>query len=167
MRTRFFWGAGGDEHRVERVKLDRFIASKDDGGLWIGSLFSFNIAMIFRWWRRFYKSPNLLWVRVIKVIYGWEGGCRNLISPTSVQGSWVSIIRMFTQLRHKDIDLQSFCPIRVGNGTITSFWHDVWTGDVPLSSIFPRDYLLDLHRYVSIGMMCGRVKQRYDTIRFY
>ena len=62
---------------------------------------------------------------MIKDIDGLDGACRNFISPTSEIVPWVGVIRMFSQLRQKDIDLHSFCPIRVGYGTITSFWHDV------------------------------------------
>ena len=57
---------------------------------------------------------------------------------------------MFSQLRQNDIDLQYLCPIRVGDVTRTSFWHDVWRDDMPLSVSFPRIYALDLHRHDSI-----------------
>ena len=47
------------------------------------------------------------------------------------------------------MDLRSFCLIRVGDGSNTSFWHDVWKGDQPLAVSFPRIYALDIHRRVS------------------
>lgn len=107
--------------------------------------------MIFRWWWRFYYFPDLLLVRVIKSIYALGGACKNSSYPIIGQCPWVRVIRMFSQLCHKYIDLQSIFPIRVGDGTRTSFWHDVWRGDVILSASFPRVYALNLHRHVSIS----------------
>ena len=31
------------------------------------------------------------------------------------------------------------------------FLHDVWRGEMPMSSSFPRVYALDLHRHVSVS----------------
>ena len=56
LRATLFWGADSDERRMHWVRWDRFLASRDEGGLGIGNLFSFNRAMIFQWWWRFYHS---------------------------------------------------------------------------------------------------------------
>ena len=57
---------------------------------------------------------------------------------------------MLKQLRDWGVDLLSFSPIRVGDGSNTSFWHDIWKGDQPLAVSFPRINALDIHRSVSI-----------------
>ncbi|GJT35661.1 RNA-directed DNA polymerase, eukaryota [Tanacetum coccineum] len=91
------------------------------GGLGIGSLFSLNQALILKWRWRFFQNPNALWVRVIKAVHGGPG-----IIPLS------------------------FLRKRVGNGTDTKFWQDVWIGEISLQSKFPRLYRLALNKECSI-----------------
>ncbi|GJT51983.1 hypothetical protein Tco_0978140 [Tanacetum coccineum] len=52
IRAKFFWG----------------------GGLNIGSLKAFNLALLQKWRWRLLSSPNALWVQVIKAYHGQEGG---------------------------------------------------------------------------------------------
>lgn len=58
---------------MQWVKWEKVIASRDEGRLGIGSLFSFNRVMIFCWLWRFNHSRDLFWVRVIKSMYGSDG----------------------------------------------------------------------------------------------
>ncbi|GJZ46363.1 RNA-directed DNA polymerase, eukaryota, reverse transcriptase zinc-binding domain protein [Tanacetum coccineum] len=44
------------------------------------------------------------------------------------------------------IDLLSYCVRKIGNGALTRFWEDVWCGDKPLKTLFPRIYQLDLNK---------------------
>lgn len=125
IRARFFWGADLAERHMHWVRWDKVLAIKDKGGLGVGSLFSFNRTMMFRWQWRFFHSPDLMWARVIRSLYGSDGGSRTLITIRVGSGPWYGVIRMFTQLRDRDIDIRSLCPIRVGDGHHTSFWHDV------------------------------------------
>ena len=69
LRTLFF-GADIGERKINWVSWSRVLASKENGGLGVGSLFSFNKAMLFKWRCRFFKNPNALWVSVIKAIHG-------------------------------------------------------------------------------------------------
>lgn len=138
LRAKFFWGADVDERRMHRVRWDRVLASREEGGLGVGSLFSFNRAMMFRWWWIFYHSPNLLWARLVKYLYGPDGGCKSLPSRIVSTGPWIGVMRMFIQLRDRGLDIRSLCPIRVGDGCYTSFWHDVWMGETSLATTFHR-----------------------------
>ncbi|GKD07433.1 hypothetical protein Tco_1187118, partial [Tanacetum coccineum] len=45
------------------------LASFDKGGLAIGSVKSFNLALLHKWRWRFYSSPDSLWVNVIKALH--------------------------------------------------------------------------------------------------
>nr|GEV58519.1 RNA-directed DNA polymerase, eukaryota, reverse transcriptase zinc-binding domain protein [Tanacetum cinerariifolium] len=49
-------------------------------------------------------------------------------------------------LRGLGIDLLSNCVRKIGNGFSTRFWEDVWCGEQPLKTIFPRIYLLETYR---------------------
>nr|GEV32532.1 RNA-directed DNA polymerase, eukaryota, reverse transcriptase zinc-binding domain protein [Tanacetum cinerariifolium] len=44
------------------------------------------------------------------------------------------------------IDLLSYRVRKIGNGSSTRFWEDVWCGEQPLKTIFPRIYLLETNR---------------------
>ena len=48
LRARFFWGADQGEKRMHWMRWDRVLTSQEEGGLGIGSLFSFNRAMLFK-----------------------------------------------------------------------------------------------------------------------
>lgn len=38
------------------------------------------------------------------------------------------MIRMLFQLKDRGLDLLSFCSIKIGDGSMNSFWHDVRKG---------------------------------------
>lgn len=44
-----FWGVELDDRRMHSVQWDRVLADNIEGGLGVGSLFSFNMAMLFHW----------------------------------------------------------------------------------------------------------------------
>ncbi|KAL4584913.1 hypothetical protein LXL04_009524 [Taraxacum kok-saghyz] len=151
LRARFFWGADVGERKLHWVRWDRVLSSIQDGGLGVGSLFSFNRAMLFKWWWRFFHSPNLLWVKVVKSIYGSDGGRPQVDSMRVSKGPWSGVLRMLGRLRVQELDLVSMCPKRLGNGESTNFWHDRWLGGRILAAEFPRVYALDSLQSISVG----------------
>ncbi|PWA76520.1 reverse transcriptase domain, Reverse transcriptase zinc-binding domain protein [Artemisia annua] len=60
--------------------------------------------------------------------------------------TWDAILSSVHILKSKGIDLLSYCIRKVGNGVSTRFWNDIWIGDQPLNSKFPRIYMLDNDR---------------------
>ncbi|GJT50984.1 RNA-directed DNA polymerase, eukaryota, reverse transcriptase zinc-binding domain protein [Tanacetum coccineum] len=51
------------------VKWDIILASLDQGGLGVGSLKAFNLALLQKWRWRLVTKPDSLWVKVIKAIH--------------------------------------------------------------------------------------------------
>ncbi|GKC50288.1 RNA-directed DNA polymerase, eukaryota, partial [Tanacetum coccineum] len=51
----------------------------------------------------------------------------------------------------KGVDLISHCKIRVGKGTGTSFWKDLWIGDNLLKLSFPRLFALEENKDISVA----------------
>ena len=49
MRSTFFWGGSGNEKKMAWVKWDKVLAKRERGGLEIGSMVSFNLALIIKW----------------------------------------------------------------------------------------------------------------------
>ena len=52
IRAKFFWGGDADRRKLAWVKWDTVMASLDKGGLGVGSLKAFNLALLKKWhWR--------------------------------------------------------------------------------------------------------------------
>ncbi|XP_071740186.1 uncharacterized protein [Rutidosis leptorrhynchoides] len=81
VRRKFFWGGAGDESKISWVKRDDVIRPLADGGLNVGSLFVKILALIGKWWWRFYTEPASLWVKT-SIISG-------LTSPSRSRGRLV------------------------------------------------------------------------------
>ncbi|GJU87889.1 RNA-directed DNA polymerase, eukaryota, reverse transcriptase zinc-binding domain protein [Tanacetum coccineum] len=73
-RCRFFWGGSEGNKKMAWIKWDNVLAPLEYGGLGIGSLLSFNFALLQKWRWRFVNHSNQLWVKLIKSIHGTEGG---------------------------------------------------------------------------------------------
>ena len=80
------------------------------------------MAMLFRWRWRFFHNLDLIWVRLLKAIYGSDGGCGSLFPKKGWMGPWNGVISMMSHMRDRGLDLLSLCPIRIGDGSQTSFW---------------------------------------------
>ncbi|GJU39873.1 RNA-directed DNA polymerase, eukaryota, reverse transcriptase zinc-binding domain protein [Tanacetum coccineum] len=70
------------------------------GGLNIGSLKAFNLALLQKWRWRLLSSPNALWVQVIKAYHGQEGGFDT--NGCSFKGIWANIVGTSNFLHSKD-----------------------------------------------------------------
>ncbi|GJY83425.1 hypothetical protein Tco_0496801 [Tanacetum coccineum] len=57
--------------------MENVLSSYDNGGLNIGSLKAFNLALLQKWRWRLLSHKNALWVKVIKALHGQEGGFDN------------------------------------------------------------------------------------------
>nr|GEU90858.1 putative RNA-directed DNA polymerase, eukaryota, reverse transcriptase zinc-binding domain protein [Tanacetum cinerariifolium] len=69
-----FWGGASEKRKMAWVRWDQALASHEKGGLNIGSLKTFNLALLQKWRWRFSTNPNLLWVKLIKAIHGFKAG---------------------------------------------------------------------------------------------
>ncbi|KAJ9557883.1 hypothetical protein OSB04_012497 [Centaurea solstitialis] len=56
------------------VKWEKVVSDFKKGGLKVGSLMGANWSLLGKWWWKFVSGQELLWVRVIKSIYGSKGG---------------------------------------------------------------------------------------------
>ncbi|XP_071695771.1 uncharacterized protein [Rutidosis leptorrhynchoides] len=117
------------------------------GGLNLGSLNSKNLALLGKWWWRFKIVTNSLWVRVIRSIFGPDGGLGSGGESSRAQASvWSNVIKAGTHLEEIDIPFKSsFCRI-VRDGSNTAFWDDFWIGENKLRILFPRLFMLEQHK---------------------
>ncbi|GJX12486.1 RNA-directed DNA polymerase, eukaryota [Tanacetum coccineum] len=129
-RRNFFNGVDIAERKMSLIGWKKILASKQNGGLGISSLFALNRALLFKWIWRFITNGSSLWSRVIKAIHGNKRAI-DIIHNISRCSSWLDIIR---------------------NGEETSFWDEVWASDSPLKLMFPRLYSLELDKSCSVAV---------------
>ncbi|GKF88721.1 hypothetical protein Tco_0262684, partial [Tanacetum coccineum] len=101
------------------------------------------MGLLFKWLWRFLCQPTYLWARVVKDIYGPNKDIDEEVAHSSNHSTWVAILLYVKRLRRKGTDLLSLCIRKIGNGVSTSLWENIWCGDRPLKSQFPRIYMLD------------------------
>ncbi|GJS65746.1 RNA-directed DNA polymerase, eukaryota, reverse transcriptase zinc-binding domain protein [Tanacetum coccineum] len=131
IRSNFFWGGNQDGKKMAWVKWSIILNSYDNGGLNIGNLKAFNLALLQKWRWRLFTSPNDLWVKVVKSFHGHEGGFDN--NGCSFKGTWVNIVGSSNLLHLKGIILNNSFHFNAGCGTRIRFWKDIWVGEAPLS----------------------------------
>ncbi|GJT30670.1 RNA-directed DNA polymerase, eukaryota [Tanacetum coccineum] len=120
-----------------------FYRQKKDGGLGIGSLFSFNRALLYKWKWRFRTMSDVLWVKIIKSIFGHDGG---MLAPAFTANSnsiWINMLKASKDLDSKNVSLDGLVKKRIGDGMNMKFWEDVWIGECKLKEKFPRIFRLD------------------------
>lgn len=67
------------------------------------------------------KTTHLLWVRVVKVLYGLDGQPSYLILRRSGSAPWNGITRRLANLIDHGFNFHSLCVIRIGYEAYTSF----------------------------------------------
>ncbi|GJW27979.1 RNA-directed DNA polymerase, eukaryota, reverse transcriptase zinc-binding domain protein [Tanacetum coccineum] len=117
--------------------------------LGIGSIYALNLGLLFKWIWRFRCHSIDLWVRVIKNLYGLNGGIHDdRVHPYS---TWGAILSSVKRLKQNGTDLLALCIRKIGNGAHTSFWNDTWCGNSLLKTIYPRIYMIDSDRESTVS----------------
>ncbi|GKB71667.1 RNA-directed DNA polymerase, eukaryota, reverse transcriptase zinc-binding domain protein [Tanacetum coccineum] len=109
-----------------RVKWENVLASLEKGGLGIGSLKAFNQAFLQKWRWRLNSNPKLLWVQLIKAIYGEDVGFVHLASTT--KGVWANIMGSINQLHDCGIVPKDTLKYKVGCGTKMNWKRPIVSG---------------------------------------
>ncbi|GKE38114.1 RNA-directed DNA polymerase, eukaryota, reverse transcriptase zinc-binding domain protein [Tanacetum coccineum] len=112
--------------RSTLVKWENVLASLKKGGLGIGSLKAFNQAFLQKWRWRLNSNPKLLWVQVIKAIYGEDVGFVHLASTT--KGVWANIMGSINQLHDCGIVPKDTLKYKVGCGTKMNWKRPIVSG---------------------------------------
>ncbi|GJY93555.1 hypothetical protein Tco_0509337 [Tanacetum coccineum] len=135
------WGGNESNRKLAWVKWDNVLASFDKGGLGVGSLKAFNLALLQKWRWRLINNTNLLWGCLIKSIHGVEAGLDEKGCKSTYL--WSRIVGTFYYLHFSGAIPRGTLKYRVGCGTKVRFWKDVWIGDVPLKEKYNRLFHLD------------------------
>lgn len=157
LRSNFFNGGDKENHRMSWVAWNKTLASKDWGGLGIGSLYALNRALLFKWVWRFRTQDSNIWVRIIKSIYGTNGAIDDVNLQKLSNSPWIIILKTIMKLEEKGVKLFDFLRKKLGDGHSTLFWDERWLNGVILKEAFPRIYALCINKQVSVAQQLGCV----------
>jgi hypothetical protein len=105
----------------------------------VNSFYALNRPLLFKWVWRFISHDGLLWFRIINALHG-----SNMQVLSSCPSSpWSVILKEVSVLKSQGVDLLGHCKIRIGSGSNTRFWSDVWLGESRLCFLFPRLFALE------------------------
>lgn len=107
------------------ISWEKVLTAKDKDGLGVGSFFSLNRAMLFKWLWRFLSNPNAFWVNIVKGIYGSNASLDRVI-PSNKHYASLGIIRSISHLKDNGVDFKALHKKRTGNGENEKFWEDMW-----------------------------------------
>ncbi|GJY96181.1 hypothetical protein Tco_0512542 [Tanacetum coccineum] len=102
IRSRFFWGSTEEATKIPWIAWKSVIAPKSQGGLGIGSLNAFNLALIQKWRWRFAHEQDSLWTRVIIDIHGHPGDLGScFFSQCRGSSVWARIVKSINNLNER------------------------------------------------------------------
>nr|GEV28863.1 RNA-directed DNA polymerase, eukaryota, reverse transcriptase zinc-binding domain protein [Tanacetum cinerariifolium] len=124
-------------------------------------------------WSRFFKGHDLgsnkaSWVKWSNVLtpkekgeilfmgkshkgdHGEDGKIGKAIN-FGASSCWTSIVREVEVLKQQGVNFFEYLQLNMGNGESTTFWEDRWLEGSVLKDIFPRLYVLETNKKVSVG----------------
>ncbi|XP_035841406.1 uncharacterized protein LOC118488252 [Helianthus annuus] len=106
IRRDFIWGITDTRKKFRWVRWDSMLRSKKSGGLGVGRIRDFNLAMLTKWWWRFKVNPNHLWAHVIGSIHKYNTANQLIPVSKSIPGGWKDIGCMDPELHKMGIDIK-------------------------------------------------------------
>nr|GFA16724.1 RNA-directed DNA polymerase, eukaryota [Tanacetum cinerariifolium] len=132
LRSNFFWGSDVNGKKIPWISWRLVLASKEKGGLNIGSLYSLNHALIQKWRWRFFNNPQALWVILIKSIHGEHGDGSSFYNHVRDQGVWGRIVRSINSMHEKGFVSYSFLQRRIARSVTVGTTVGIYLGLVRL-----------------------------------
>ncbi|XP_071740252.1 uncharacterized protein [Rutidosis leptorrhynchoides] len=153
VRRNFFWGGDGSNKKISWVGWNKTVLPYRDGGLNFGSLECKNLALLGKWWWRFKTETDCLWTKIIKSIYGIDGGLRadNGLAHLPSAGIWSNIILAGNHIEELHIPFKNSFQKSLGDGSTTSFWEETWCGSARFCDMFQRLFRLESNPSVHVN----------------
>ncbi|GKV27402.1 hypothetical protein SLEP1_g36575 [Rubroshorea leprosula] len=156
IRRDFLWGKKEGGGGISWVKWDSVCKPKEEGGLGVRDLRTFNIVLLGKWWGRMAGKERGLWKRVLNTKYGVEEGRWLEWVRGEIKGGsywWRDLCRINFILPNRENWLGEGFNIHLGDGGGIRFWKDVWLGEVNLATRFPKLFLLSTGKDNKIQQM--------------
>ncbi|KAJ0923662.1 hypothetical protein HanPSC8_Chr05g0218711 [Helianthus annuus] len=91
IRRAFVWGKTALGHKIKWVRWDIMLKPKTLGGLGIGGIRDFNVAMIAKWWWRHKQESSHLWAQVITSIHSTTSNNKVILVKATMPGIWKDV----------------------------------------------------------------------------
>ncbi|WJX96105.1 hypothetical protein P8452_77351 [Trifolium repens] len=146
IQREFLWGGLRGGKKLCWIKWKVVCQEKRNGGLGIRDIKAVNLSLLMKWRWRLLQSDDLgLWKEVLSAKYG-SHILHIAVWPTThslnlASTWWRDLCDLESCVENKNWVAESFSRC-LGNGAITSFWHEKWIGIVPLCVMFPRLFSL-------------------------
>nr|CAN66499.1 hypothetical protein VITISV_010636 [Vitis vinifera] len=149
----FLWSGIGEGKRDHLVRWDVVCKPKAIGGLGFGNISLRNLALLGKWLWRYPREGSALWHQVILSIYGSHsnGWDANTLVRWSHRCPWKAIAQVFQEF-------SLFTRSVVGNRERIRLWEDLWWGDQPLGTQYPRLFRVVLDKNILISSVLGSTR---------
>uniref|UniRef100_A0A251UE24 Putative RNA-directed DNA polymerase, eukaryota, Reverse transcriptase zinc-binding domain protein n=1 Tax=Helianthus annuus TaxID=4232 RepID=A0A251UE24_HELAN len=134
IRRDFVWGKSTSGHKLRWLRWKFLLKAKKKGGMGLGGISGFNLAMLSKWWWRFKENPHQLWAEVVRAIHsGRSAGFDPPFIPLkkSVPGIWKDISSVEATLAKAGIPLKENL-IKVGQRWT---WHNDPLGSFSVKAV--------------------------------
>lgn len=143
LRRRFLWGDNDHKRKIHWVCWEKILASRDLGGLGVGSLKALNISLLAKWIWKLKNNDKGMWCKIIRGIHNTKNKNMDFIAKKSIPGVWQNISKIENDLLNINLNPNVLFPLVVGAGDRFLFWKDKWCGPVSLQHRFPDLYSID------------------------
>ncbi|GKV50142.1 hypothetical protein SLEP1_g56854 [Rubroshorea leprosula] len=148
IQKNFLWGTSDESKKIAWVNWERVCLAKNKGGLGNPNLAIKNIALLGKWWDKFYDDAEneKLWKKI--TISKYYSGT-SIVSISNTTSSKISAIWKDILSISRDCERNTKCfsegfSRQLGDGYGTRFWKDAWVETSPLMLVFPRLFKLTL-----------------------
>ncbi|GLU22472.1 hypothetical protein SLE2022_385450 [Rubroshorea leprosula] len=148
IQKNFLWGTSDESKKIAWVNWERVCLAKNKGGLGIPNLAIKNIALLGKWWDKFYDDAEneKLWKKITISKY-YSGTSTVSISNTTsskISAIWKDILSISRDCERNTKCFSEGFSRQLGDGYGTRFWKDAWVETSPLMLVFPRLFKLTL-----------------------
>ncbi|MCI03482.1 putative non-LTR retroelement reverse transcriptase, partial [Trifolium medium] len=155
IQREFLWGGTRRGKRISWIKWDVVCLPKSKGGLGVRDVRVVNISLLAKWRWRLLNNDNAVWKEVIQSKYGDTAVGRVVLGeeckPWYASLWWKDICSIGNNLNNNWF-AQSVVK-KLGNGMSTSFWGEVWVGDLALKDRFPRLFSISIQKEATVAAL--------------
>ncbi|XP_022008369.1 uncharacterized protein LOC110907742 [Helianthus annuus] len=110
IRRDFIWGKSSTGHKMRWIRWESLVKAKKFGGMGLGAVQGFNLAMLSKWWWRFKASPNELWAKVVTAIHhsNSSNSPPNFVPlKKSITGVWKDVVSVEAAFASRGVSLSA------------------------------------------------------------